>query len=124
MRAFSFYFHSGALAQPIRRHQAHLETVSTTCVRVVMQRAGDVLAARPRGGGRRPRGGDDPAPFGNHPAFYCNPTRLRNLSRRVMATDKVDVLTPRNCKFYRIFFSLFKGLGRRKRITIRFLDRT
>lgn len=76
MRTFSFYFHSGALAQPIRRHRAHLGTVSTTCVRVVMQCNGGRRpcgAATGRGG--RPRGGDDPTPFGNHPAFYCNPTQ-------------------------------------------------
>lgn len=122
MRTFSFYFHSGALAAYMTTPSASQNGINDLRASGYAT-AGDVLAARARGGGRRPRGGDDPAPFGNHPAFYCNPTRLRNLSRRVMATDKIDVLTPRNCKFYRIFFSLFKGLGLKK-ITIRYLGRT
>lgn len=56
MRTFSFYFHSGALAQPIRRHRAHLGTVSTTCVRVVMQRRATSLL-RGRGAGGEGRAG-------------------------------------------------------------------
>lgn len=72
-------------------------------------RATSLLRRAGRGAGAKAARGRRPAAFGNHPAFYCNPTRLRNLSGRVMATDKVDVLTPRNCKFYRVFFSLFKG---------------